>query len=127
MTYAKKKCMPRKSGNSSNKKHPTCDRFLLSPSSKRLYVRRKTKRGMKSNTAINHDEYNDVFNNRTRQYNHFCDDWTIGAAGVKKSRDAKKLKELILDNNKTEEQQALVLHTVLYDPELSNIVKLAGI
>ena len=78
---------------------------------------------MKSNTAINHDEYNDVFNNRTRQYNHFCDDRTIGAARVKKSRDVKKLKELILDNNKTEEQQALVLP----DPDLSNIVKLAGI
>ena len=34
---------------------------------------------------------------------------------------------MILDRNKTEEQQALVLHTVLTDSELSNIVKIEGI
>ena len=44
-----------------------------------------------------------------------------------KKCDVKKLEEFILDRNKSEEQQALVLHTVLTDPELSNIVKLAGI
>ena len=34
---------------------------------------------------------------------------------------------MILDKNNTEEQQALVLHTVLTDPDLSTIMKLAGI
>ena len=34
---------------------------------------------------------------------------------------------MILDKNKTVEQQALILRTVLTDPELSDIVSLAGI
>ena len=119
--------MPRKAGNRSNKRYPSCDRLLLSPSSKRTYVRKKTNSGLQPNTAINDIENNHVNSNTSRLYNHFCDDRTYGAARVKKSRDAKKLKDMILDNNKTKEQQALVLHTVLSDPDLSHIIKLAGI
>ena len=84
--------MRRKSGNSQNKKHPTSDRLLYSPSSNRSYVRRKTNSGVKSGSTINEDEIISDLYSRKHQYNSFFDDRTIGAARVKKNRDAKKLK-----------------------------------
>lgn len=52
---------------------------------------------------------------------------TSSAERMKKLRDIKRLKNVILDKSMSEDHQALVLHSVLNDPELSNIIKLAGI
>ena len=117
MTITKKSiCMSRKYGNRANKKNTTCSRLLYSPSSKRSYVRNNTKSGVKSYSTINKNATTNDGCNRTNQYKSFGNNRSTGAARMKKTRDAKKLKDFILDKNKTVEQQALILRTVLTDP-----------
>ena len=80
-----------------------------------------------SDTTINTDyAQSDLFNGVYR-VNSVGTVRSLAAARMKKSRDIKKLKDTILDKSMTEDQQALVLHSVLTDPDLSSIIKIAGI
>ena len=63
-------------------------------------------------------------NNSAFLTNSQGDERTEVAARQKKSRDVKRLKEMILDKKKTDNQIALVLHTVLTDPDLEKSLKL---
>ena len=127
MSFAKKNTFKkRKSGHTGNKKNMKCGRQLYSSSSKRSYVRNKIRKQHKNYTIINNDETvpeNDEILHKHNSFNVCC---SKNAARVKK-RECDKLKDMILDKNKTEEQQALILHTVLTDPDLSNLIELAGI
>ena len=128
MTFAKRsKFCSHKSGNRQNKKHISCVRIVNQPSSKRAYIRRKTNIRLESDTTINTESsQSDLYNGVYRVYS-VGSVRSLAAARMKKSRDIKRLKDVILDKNKTDDQQALVLHSVLTDPELSNVVKIAGI
>ena len=94
---------------------------------KRSYVRRKTTNRLEPDTTINTNDSQSDMSNVVYRVNTVGGIQSAGAARAKKSRDIKKLKEKILDKSMTNDQQALVLYSVLSDPDLSTIVRIAGI
>ena len=94
---------------------------------KRSYVRRKTTNRLEPDTTINANDSQSDMSNVVYRVNTVGGIRSAGAARAKKSRDIKKLKETILDKSMTNDQQAFVLYSVLSDPDLSTIVRIAGI
>ena len=128
MTFTKKRMYSSsKSGNVANKKNTSCKRSLILPTSKRGYVRRKKTNRIQTETTINSDSHTSNSDSCVYRVNKLGSVHTSSAERMKKHRDIKRLKNVILDKSMSEDHQALVLHSVLNDPELSNIIKLAGI
>ena len=90
-------------------------------------MRRKTTNRLEPDTTINTNDSQSDMSNGVYRVNSVGGVRSAGAARAKKNRDIKKLKETILDKSMTNDQQALVLHSVLSDPDLSMIVRIAGI
>ena len=128
MTFAKKRMYSfSKSGNVAKKKNTSCKRSLILPSSKRGYVRRKKTNQIQTKSKINSESPTSNSDSYVYRVSKFGNVRTSSAERMKKHRDIKRLENVILDKSMSEDHQALVLHSVLNDPELSNIIKLAGI
>ena len=98
MTFTKRKISaPRKSGNKFNNKNISYSREIYSPSSKRSYYRKYMKSNLKNDIKQNNSSLNININNSAFLTNSQGDERTEVAARQKKSRDVKRLKEMILD------------------------------
>ena len=82
---------------------------------------------IQTETTINSESHTSNSDSCVYRVNKLGSVRTSSAERMKKHRDIKRLKNVILDKSMSEDHQALVLHLVLNDPELSNIIKLAGI
>ena len=138
MAYGRRKSVGqyRKAGHAANKKNQTCTRITTHPSSQRWITKKNNKSSTISSlptitrtSTTNHFQPAPIDNivfNRT-EFGTPRKDFSGKASSMAKSREVKKVKDVILNPNLTSEQQSLTLHSVLKDPELSSIIKDAGI
>ena len=128
MTFVKKRMYSsKKSGSVANKKHSSCKRSFCRPASKRVSVRRNKTNPLQADTTINSNSSPSNLDSCVYRVNDLGGVRTSSAERMKKLRDVKRLKNVILDKSMSEDHQALILHSVLNNPELSNVIKLAGI
>ena len=138
MAYGRRKSVGqyRKAGHAANKKNQTCTRITTHPSSQRWITKKNNKSSTISSlptitriSTTNHFQPAPIDNivfKRT-EFGTPRKDFSGKASSMAKSREVKKVKDVILNPNLTSEQQSLTLHSVLKDPELSSIIKDAGI